>query len=165
MPGTPEEAVHSLPPFPPAGVSPDDRNQPPPHPNAEALFNATAQHVFPEKPAPREDEGGKKGVIRDGLDGDGDLDEEGEEREEEPIMRGTPLEEMETRMLERRSLLAEYKTRGRNESGAQNGGAPLVKVPEDEEVEGLTPARSTGPGAGKPGFGLMRDMGSVSEGL
>lgn len=91
------------PPFPPSGVSPGSRQPQPIHPDAEAFVNTAAQHVFPEQPAPRISPGDQtKGVTREGRMSPSDRDatakknqDRGEsERAEEPIIAGTPLDEM-----------------------------------------------------------------------
>ena len=90
----------ALPPFPPAGASPDTRSPAHPHQNAEDLLNAAAQHVFPEHPAPqRSPADERKGVTKEGRISPGDRDgskraKEGKAREEEPLLGGTPLDEM-----------------------------------------------------------------------
>lgn len=90
----------ALPPFPPAGASPDTRSPAHPHQNAEDLLNAAAQHVFPEQPAPqRSPADERKGVTKEGRISPGDRDgskraKEGKAREEEPLLGGTPLDEM-----------------------------------------------------------------------
>ncbi|WVR05782.1 hypothetical protein IAU60_002807 [Kwoniella sp. DSM 27419] len=79
-------------PFPPAGTYPDNRQPEHKHPNTEAFINAATKHVFPEKPAPsaigRDAEGPEeKGALKEG-------EETKEEKEEIPIIGGTPLDEM-----------------------------------------------------------------------
>lgn len=97
---TASDASTALPPFPPAGASPDTRSPQPAHPYAEDLLNAAAQHVFPENPAPPRSPGDeKKGVTKEGRISPGDRDgskraKEGKQREEEPLLGGTPLDEM-----------------------------------------------------------------------
>lgn len=161
----PPEQSPPNPPFPPAGVAPHSRSPPPEHPDAEAFVNAAAQHVFPEHPAPRKGEDIEEDVKRDGVD---DVNAKEEEREEEPLIGGTPLEEMKTPMRERGSFFGSRPTRMRGRAtDASRGNVPQIQVPkevpEDEELDDITPVVSKGAKGGRPGFSAMRDMGSVSD--
>lgn len=91
----------SMPPFPPKGTAPDDRDLP--HPSAENFINAAAKHTFPDhgdaqsaaadaQLAPKEK--------NEGLRDDDEDPDAREDREEAPIIDGTPLDEMQTPMLE-----------------------------------------------------------------
>ena len=89
------------------------------------MINATAQHIFPEQPAPSKAEGVQKEVKRDGVDSETEGEEE---RDEEPLIGGTPLEEMKTPMVEAGSYFGGSKqvVKSRKEAGG-----PLVSVPKE----------------------------------
>ncbi|WWC99552.1 hypothetical protein V866_006456 [Kwoniella sp. B9012] len=79
------------PPFPQPATSPDQREPSPRHPHAEQFINAATKHVFPTHPAPgkeqeREDE--------QALENAKGLAQPKEEKEERPIISGTPLDEL-----------------------------------------------------------------------
>lgn len=156
------------PPFPQPVVDPAARKPPAKHPNAEALLNAAAKHVFPESeqtkvPPTKAENHPKSGVTREGRVEKGDEDSSKRDREEEPIVAGTPLDEMtpmETPM----------------QSGSGSGGFPFTRprkatselmgttIPEGEAVNsGLTAGEEEfSVKAVRPGFGAGKEIGSVS---
>ena len=151
---TPPQDEHIRPPFLPTGVFPGKRSSVP-HPHAEDVINATAQHVFPERPAPRQGEGADKDVRRDGVISESEDDAE---REEEPIIGGTPLEDIKTPMLERGSFI---NSRSGGESTIPRIEVP-TKAPEEEEAGAAVVPTKAG-NAARPGLSAMRDTGSVSR--
>lgn len=81
--------VNQQPPFPEPGTG-GSREPPIKHPHAERLINAAARHLAPEKPAPSGDEDEEKPQINH------PDSSQREKREEEPLLRGTPLDELLT---------------------------------------------------------------------
>jgi sterol 3beta-glucosyltransferase len=126
------------PPFPePGTTAPQD--PPAKHPNAERLLNAAARHVFPEHPAPdpEDDEDNAQLNKPDG--------EMRQTREEEPLLRGTPLDELMTPGI---GLPASSLSK----AGAQKAG--------DEQQDKTNSKRP-----GRPGFGAAKGVGSDSVGI
>ena len=81
--------MNKQPPFPEPGTG-GARDPMPKHPHAERLINATARHIIPDRPAPNaHDEEEEAQVGKPGST-------EREPREEEPLLRGTPLDELTT---------------------------------------------------------------------
>lgn len=210
---TKESAPYKLPPFPQTAVSPDPHspnhhrqhhhsNPQHHHPNIETALNTTAAHVFPEHLQP-----GKAG--QDGLEKDKDVSHEGIEKQfqppvpspheeksedrdpdQQPLMKGTPLDELKTPMFERSSAFgrpSKQRTSGSDETiqGVDNSRRqpahtsvpdPFSPSPPPEEVdatsqdssmaakEGLPRPSESGAGQPvRPGFGAGREMGSVSS--
>jgi hypothetical protein len=81
--------MNKQPPFPEPGTD-GARDPAPKHPHAERIINATARHIIPDHPAPSaEDDEDKAHITKPGS-------EEKEVREEEPLLKGTPLDELNT---------------------------------------------------------------------
>ncbi|WWC58506.1 uncharacterized protein I303_101049 [Kwoniella dejecticola CBS 10117] len=89
-----DDANLYAPPFPESAVSPDQRCPAPKHPNAEHLINTAAKHVFPTHPAPGENKDGKDDSIPDTAQGLKEGAKTKEDKEEKPIIGGTPLDEL-----------------------------------------------------------------------
>lgn len=155
------------PPFPKPAVEQPMQSPGSKHPNAEALLNAAAKHVFPESqrttipPIRQENEHEDAEVTREGQDGKQEEDKrQRKDREEEPIIGGTPLDEMtpmETPM---------------GNTGSGGAGFPFSKPPKGSLAETAIPEGEaiTGPTAGdeeysvkavRPGFGAGKEIGSV----
>lgn len=81
--------MNKQPPFPEPGTD-GARDPMPKHPHAERLINATARHIVPDRPAPNADDEEEEAQV--GKPGS----TERERREEEPLLRGTPLDELTT---------------------------------------------------------------------
>ena len=151
-------------PYPPAAVNSGTQNPAPLHPNAEALANAASQHVFPEVPAPKEGTEAVKDVIRDGVD---DGSEAENEHEEEPIIGGTPLEDMTTPMVEHGGFFDSrtFRDKEKMESRTTSRTKPAFEVPADvpEDMVAEVPSHSEPKNkTGGPALKPRRDMGSVS---
>ena len=146
---TSSHASQQQPPFPISGTSPDTRSPPPAHPNAEHLLNAAAKHIIPDYPAPSaEDEEDKAQITKPGKDED-----QRENREEEPLLRGTPLDE----------LLTPGLGLGQEPQGGQldNKTTASKSAASESRPRASTyaaPSRQTG----RPGFGAVRGVGSDS---
>lgn len=129
--------LNKQPPFPEPGTG-GHRDPPIKHPHAERLINAAARHLAPEKPAPTTD---------DDDDEDAQVSkpqpEQREKREEEPLLRGTPLDELTT-------------------PGIGLPASPKVNtIKEEPKTEGRH--RDAREGASKrPGLSAMRGVGSDS---
>ena len=123
------------PPFPEPGTG-GQRDPAPKHPHAERLINAAARHLAPEKPAPPVDEDEEKAQINK------PDSSEREKREEEPLLRGTPLDELTT-------------------PGIGLPASPKVEtIKEESSRSDYSDARQ---GASKrPGLSAMRGVGSDS---
>lgn len=123
------------PPFPEPGTG-AQRDPAPKHPHAERLINAAARHLAPEKPAPPVDEDKEKAQINK------PDSSQREKREEEPLLRGTPLDELVT-------------------PGLGLPTSPKVEtIKEESSRSEYTDARQ---GASKrPGLSAMRGVGSDS---
>jgi len=128
--------LNKQPPFPEPGTD-GQRDPPVKHPHAEQLINAAARHLAPEKPAPPAEEDEEKAQLNK------PDSPQKEKREEEPLLRGTPLDELLTPGL---GLPASPK---------------VDTIKEEERAEkGHTDARQ---GASKrPGLSAMRGVGSDS---
>jgi len=123
------------PPFPEPGTG-GQRDPAPKHPYAERLINTAARHLAPEKPAPSGDEDEEDAQINK------PDSEQREKREEEPLLRGTPLDELTTPGI---GLPASPKVETINEEPSRND---------------YSDARQ---GASKrPGLNAMRGVGSDS---
>lgn len=123
------------PPFPEPGTG-GQRDPAPKHPHAERLINAAARHLAPEKPAPPVDEDEEKAQINKPDSA------QREKREEEPLLRGTPLDELTT-------------------PGIGLPASPKVEtIKEESSKSDYSDARQ---GASKrPGLSAMRGVGSDS---
>jgi hypothetical protein len=127
------------PPFPEPGTG-GAREPAPKHPHAERIINATARHIIPDNPAPSaEDDEDKAHITKPGS-------EEREAREEEPLLKGTPLDELNTPGI------------------GLPSSAPNVEAIKEE------PSRSTDKDARegaikRPGLSAMRGVGSDSVSL
>jgi hypothetical protein len=123
------------PPFPEPGTG-GQRDPAPKHPHAERLINAAARHLAPEKPAPPVEEDEEKAQINK------PDSSQREKREEEPLLRGTPLDELIT-------------------PGIGLPASPKVDtIKEESSRSEYTDARQ---GASKrPGLSAMRGVGSDS---
>lgn len=147
---TSSKASQQQPPFPVSGTAPDTRNPPPPHPNAEHLINAAAKHVIPDFPAPSADyEVDEAQISKPGVD-------QREERDQEPLLGGTPLDELLTPGLG----LGQEPKRGQVDSKDTRSKGTI----SDQRPRASTyaaPARQTG----RPGFGAVRGVGSDSVSL
>ncbi|ORY29024.1 hypothetical protein BCR39DRAFT_559323 [Naematelia encephala] len=159
--------------FPLNATDPDTRSPPPHHPHAEALLDAAAQHVFPRR-APKEDEEKPKQDIQQ-TEGD---DADDEDDQQEPIMRGTPLDDLRTPMFEepnddahrgktdfRRKIDAVRHDTTETLRPVEEMEKPIIKLRQDTQSGGhVLEPDSPSSHAGRPGFGAMRDMGSVRMG-
>ena len=144
---TSSKASQQQPPFPISGTAPDTRNPPPRHPNAEHLLNAAAKHVVPDFPAPSADEEEDKAQIsKPGVD-------QREDREQEPLLGGTPLDELLTPGLGlgQDSRMGQLDSK---DSGSKSS------VPDQRPRASTYAAPSRQPG--RPGFGAVRGVGSDS---
>jgi hypothetical protein len=131
--------MNKQPPFPEPGTG-GARDPAPKHPHAERIINATARHIIPDHPAPSaEDDEDKAHITKPGS-------EEREAREEEPLLRGTPLDELNTPGI------------------GLPSSSPKVEAIKEE------PSRSTDRDARegamkRPGLSAMRGVGSDSVSL
>ena len=167
MSSPPYEPV-PLPPFPPKAVAPGEGDSEPHHPSAEAFINTTAKHVFPEAQNPAQNDAPPTGEEKSKVvSRDPDHPDDFEEDQEQPLIGGTPLEDMQTPMLERpgMSFGRSYREVG---AGDKSGSGVLQKpevptpVPEDEEmVAGIAPNVKQEGSTARPGFGGARGVGSV----
>jgi sterol 3beta-glucosyltransferase len=156
------------PPFAQPVVNPEARSPAPKHPVAEAVLNAAAKHVFPESEKhvlpPNRAFNAQSEVSKEGRVEREDDDNVREEREEEPIIGGTPLDEMTPMETPRAG------------GGGGGGGFPFTR-PRKGTYAGTEPTITegetlvSGPTAGaeeysvkavRPGFGAGKEMGSVS---
>lgn len=157
------------PPFPQPAVDPESRSPPPKHRFAEAVLNAAAKHVFPESEK-HDIPPTKVNTLREGVSREGRVESSehpDEKKEEEPIIAGTPLDEMtpmETPMIGGGSSTGGFPfgNRPRTATGAKS--LMDTTIPEGEAV-------ISGPTAGeeeysvkavRPGFGAGKEIGSVS---
>jgi hypothetical protein len=127
--------LNKQPPFPEPGTG-SHRDPPQKHPHAERLINAAARHLAPEKPAPSKE---------DDDDEDAQVSKPGayerEAREEEPLLTGTPLDELTTPGI----------------------GLPASpKVDTIKEETSSTPKDSRLGATKRPGLSAMRGIGSDS---
>lgn len=150
-PPTSDPAPHASqlhPPFPKPGTNTDAQDQPP-HPNAEAFINAAAKHIVPDHPAPTKEEG--QNAERQQPQGrDSGKEDAPEPREEEPIIGGTPLDELKTPMFEKSgfgmsSLSSSLPVPKRRETSET-----LRPLPEEEVDPFTTGANAMPSGAGRP---------------
>ena len=144
------------------------------HPHVEQMLNATAKHVFPEKPAPNEKEtGGSKDVSKEGLphvahrghaesgsrshhsssrrqskaadtDDEDDEDDEDKDPDQKPLMHGTPLDELKTPMFERSRGVLDMKPAA-SPAVIGSGMSKLGIHDEDEETPFASPTGSSMP--------------------
>ena len=123
------------PPFPEPGTD-GHRDPAPKHPHAERLINAAARHLAPERPAPSGEEDEENAQINK------PESSQREQREEEPLLRGTPLDELTT-------------------PGIGLPASPKVEtINEESSKSEYSDARQ---GASKrPGLNAMRGVGSDS---
>lgn len=161
------------PPFPQAGTVQGESERTPPakHPNTENLINATAKHIIPDVPAPSaEDDEDKAQISKPGKDED-----QREAREEEPLLKGTPLDELITPGFARAppSFTSAKQPvqveRKEEEETLQEKPSDFSRVQEDkgkqpERQHQQQPVRQleTRQQPGRPGFGAMRGVGSDS---
>ena len=144
---TSSKASQQQPPFPISGTAPDKRNPPPHHPNAEHLINIAAKHVVPDVPAPSADDEEDKAQI--GMPGK----DEKEKREQEPLLRGTPLDELLTPGL---GLSQDPR---RDDQDSKDGRSETSAPEQRARASTYTaPTRQVG----RPGFGAVRGVGSDS---
>lgn len=161
------------PPFPQPQVNPEARSPKPQHPNTEALLNAAAQHVFPEsertKMPPSKESGDtaadEKAQVTE--EGRHHPREDHEDREEEPIIGGTPLDEM-TPMESPGAGSGGFpfnKSRARPREGQSN----LMEstIPENEATikEASGKEKEFSVKAVRPGMGPSKEVGSVCPSL
>jgi hypothetical protein len=125
------------PPFPEPGTS-QEREPPVKHPHAEHLINSTIKHVMPDHPAPSADDDEDKADINK------PTKREKEHKEEEPLLRGTPLEELMTPGI---GLAAPPKTDTIEEEAGSSDDAKRQEATQKP---------------GRPGFGAVRGVGSES---
>ena len=176
---SPPEAELQPPPFAPHATYPDDRASPPAHPRAEAFVNATAQHVFPERPGPKQGDGDERdkdvGVTQEGrTKGDKDEDEQ-EDEEQQPILIGTPLDEMKTPVFERGMSSLDMATgqepRGRTRNPPRRQDTTdtirpgqtsslVAAIPEGPDGRGSSDERHVSSSSPSP-FGAERDTSSA----
>lgn len=130
------------PPFPEAGTH-QEGQAPAKHPYAEHVINAAAKHVIPDHPAPNADDDEDKADINK------PTKREKEHREEEPLLRGTPLEELMTPGI---GLAAAPQTGTiqEEEGGREAEFSSNIKRQENTRRPG------------RPGFGAVRGVGSDS---
>jgi hypothetical protein len=159
---SPGSSTHPL--FSAAGTSPDP--QPHPHPNAEGVLNTAAKHVFPDSPAPpkEEDKDVTHEANRPRMKADDEVDQS------RPLLRGTPLDEIQTPMFERSAPDYGRGNLGRKDTSNTIRGISTIHEPEDasegedddnditqEEAEEMAFTKG-----GRPGLEAMRKFGSVS---
>lgn len=190
-------------PFPPAGTFPDQRSPPPVHPGVERLLNFAARHVVPDRPGPsssedEDDDGpglGPKGSQaetaarptnkQDHQDDKQRLNDaqrrddheaaarERAQREEEPIIAGTPLDEMtpfvENGGNQTTAGVAGYPFTSKPSQAARQASArsvrPISAVHEedadDESESNRERTARQSPRTQRPGYGQGHEMGSV----
>ncbi|WVF70804.1 hypothetical protein IAT40_005598 [Kwoniella sp. CBS 6097] len=172
------------PPFPPAGTSPD--SHPPKHEVAETLINAAAKHVFPTQPAPNKDEQKEDAQLPETAGGLKAGEKDKEEKEEQPIIGGTPLDEMaqtpawevpavrfDVPAPEPEPVIEEREKEEEYENEELRGSKPMsLRVDQLQNQGGqgghagdlTTPMSSPVDRQTRPGFGAGRDIGSVRMG-
>jgi sterol 3beta-glucosyltransferase len=124
----PQDASLLHPPFPKPAVSPGLNAPQPGHSGAEAFINAAAKHIIPDHPAPRkEDEGDEAEHGAQGHPQSRGSSPARSEREEEPIIGGTPLDELKTPGFERAGF-------NMTSSSSSAGGVPAPKRRETSET-------------------------------
>lgn len=141
------------PPFPISGTAPDKRDPPPAHPNAEHLINTAARHIVPDVPAPvASEEEDKAAINKPGKDED-----QREEREQEPLLRGTPLDELLTPGI---GIAPEPQMTQLDRKDSSD----TLDAPERQETKVVhsKDRPQTRQQPGRPGFGAMRGVGSDS---
>jgi hypothetical protein len=180
--------------FPREAVSPTHEAEPP-HPNVEALLNTTAKHVFPAKPTPSDsDAENKKDVSKEGTANQGERAHAGRQKEDleegqNPLLVGTPLDELATPMLDKAGSKVDDESNvfdsAMNQSKQGRSidrprfhtmSGQSIAIPEDQELHveqgGKTATATTptdrrrsatvGNPAPRPNFSDTRDFGSVS---
>ncbi|WRT64019.1 uncharacterized protein IL334_000946 [Kwoniella shivajii] len=174
------------PPFVLAGTDPDQRETVPKHPHAEQFINTASKHVFPASSKNRVEETKNKEAPETA----GGLKQDTEEKEERPIISGTPLDEMaytpafdipsvrffeedsnvvkEDRMREQMEAEAEER-----ESGDHFNSIPSSRMDQSQlqsrgevtdtpmSMSALSQEDRT---KNRPGFGAGKDLGSVRMG-
>lgn len=144
-----------MPPFAEPATAQETRSPPPKHPNAEHFINATAKHIVPDVPAPSasQHEDGAE-ITKPEEDED-----QREEREEEPLLKGTPLDELLTPGLGQGApAMSGVNEEGDDRPDQREGrmvdkGKTIVKSDDRPDTRQQP---------GRPGFGAMRGVGSDS---
>ncbi|OCF33275.1 hypothetical protein I316_05016 [Kwoniella heveanensis BCC8398] len=172
------------PPFPQAGTSPDPH--PPKHEVAETLINAAAKHVFPSRATPNEDEPKQDSKVPETDSGLKAGIADKEEKEEQPIISGTPLDEMAQTpgwevpavrfdvpepepepVMEEREKEEQYEVE--NEHARMKGSQLKPATARVDQLQGesghaggdlSTPTSSPVDRQTRPGFGAGREIGS-----
>ena len=173
-----DQGAQYLPPFPPHGTGPTHK------PHRQDLFNAAAVHVAPEKPAPGHKEEGAMEEQQESTRQEAKRHAGHAEPQQEPIAKGTPLDELVTPGFGAMShTLSQTGAALPRATPASQPVATQPSVTPQKADHSIAPPLELGPvpeGAAqqtsdntgssqngrsppvRPSFGATKDMGSVS---